>query len=98
MSFSDIGEYHSRAIPPSIRKPRMRSKGKTSPNVTITDEIGYIYETDETGEYKRTTGLIQKLETRTINSFILMELDSTTLFAKAPDENLCLSGCRGMKL
>ena len=30
--------------------------------VTVTDEIGYVYETDSTGEYKRTTGLIQKLE------------------------------------
>ena len=28
----------------------------------MTDEIGYVYETDSTGEYKRTTGLIQKLE------------------------------------
>ena len=62
MSFSDIGEYHANAIPPRIRKPEMRSKGNLSPNVTITDDIGYVYETDETGEYKRTTGLIQKLE------------------------------------
>ena len=28
----------------------------------MTDEIGYVYETDADGEYKRTTGLIQKLE------------------------------------
>ena len=40
----------------------MRSKGDTSPHVTVTDEIGYVYEADADGEYKRTTGLIQKLE------------------------------------
>ena len=62
MSFKDIGEYHAQAIPPNIRKPQMRSKGGASPHVTVTDEIGYVYETDADGEYKRTTGLIQKLE------------------------------------
>jgi hypothetical protein len=62
MSFNDIGEYHSEAIPAKVRKPKLRSQGELSPAITITDEIGYIYETDETGEYKRTSGLIQKLE------------------------------------
>ena len=55
MSFEDIGEYHSKALAPNIRKPKLRSKGiNDSPNVTITDEIGYVYEVDDTGEYKRT--------------------------------------------
>ena len=40
----------------------MRSKGKIQPAITVTDDIGYVYETDDSGEYKRTTGLIQKLE------------------------------------
>ena len=40
----------------------MRSKGKIKPAITVTDDIGYVYETDDSGEYKRTTGLIQKLE------------------------------------
>lgn len=62
MSFSDIGDYHAKAMPPGIRKPKMRSKGDIQPKVTITDEIGYVYETDDSGEYKRTSGLIQKLE------------------------------------
>ena len=62
MSFSDIGEYHSKAMPPNIRKQKLRSKGDISPHVTVTDDIGYVYETDDTGEYKRTTRLIQKLE------------------------------------
>ena len=57
MSFEDIGDYHSKALPQSVRKPEMRSKGALNPNVTITDDIGYVYETDESGEYKRTTGL-----------------------------------------
>eukprot|EP01043_Picozoa_sp_COSAG02_P056482 COSAG02_NODE_6701_length_3413_cov_30.264937_4_plen_156_part_00 len=41
---------------------KLRTKGDTSPHITVTDEVGYIYETDASGEYKRTTGLIQKLE------------------------------------
>ena len=53
----------SKALPPNIRKPKLRAKGhEILPGVTVTDEIGYVYETDSTGEYKRTTGLIQKLE------------------------------------
>ncbi len=46
MSFTDIGEYHSKAMKPNIRKPKLRTKGDTSPHITVTDEIGYIYETD----------------------------------------------------
>eukprot|EP01043_Picozoa_sp_COSAG02_P038053 COSAG02_NODE_2904_length_7775_cov_45.519802_3_plen_295_part_00 len=40
----------------------MRSKGEIEPSVVVTDNIGYVYEDDGTGEYKRTTGLIQRLE------------------------------------
>jgi len=60
VSFDDIGEYHSKAAPPNIKKPSLRRAGPgKAPDVTITDELGFVYETDETGEYRRTTGLIQ---------------------------------------
>ena len=63
VTFDDIGLYHLKALPSNFRKPRMRSKGNdTLPSVTVTDEIGYVYEVDESGEYRRTTGMIQKLE------------------------------------
>ena len=32
------------------------------PRVTVTDELGYIYEADESGEYRRTHGMMQKLD------------------------------------
>ena len=61
--FDDIGEYHSKAMPPNIRKPSLRRAGPgKAPKVTVTDDLGFVYETDETGEYRRTTGLIQRME------------------------------------
>ena len=30
------------------------------------DELGYIYEADESGEYRRTTGMLQKLDTANV--------------------------------
>ena len=48
VSFNDIGHYHSNALPSSVRKPEMRSKGKIDPHVIVTDDIGYVYEADAT--------------------------------------------------
>jgi hypothetical protein len=69
VSFDDIGEYHANATPTNIRKPSLKRAGPgNGPNVTVTDELGFVYETDDTGEYRRTTGLIQRMEEAELSS------------------------------
>lgn len=60
VELEDVGRFHSQVTPRSIRKPELKSSG-IKPLVTVTDELGYIYEADESGEYKRTMGMMQKL-------------------------------------
>jgi hypothetical protein len=61
VELDDVGRFHKQVIPKSVRKPALKSSGM-QPRVTVTDELGYIYEADESGEYKRTHGMMQKLD------------------------------------
>ena len=65
VTMEDIGMFHKEALPLKIRKPELKASGLT-PRVTITDELGFVYEADESGEYKRTTGMLQKLDTANV--------------------------------
>ena len=58
--FDDIALYNQPETK-FVRKPTVRSDGKM-PYVTVIDSSGYIYETNGDGDYKRTSGLIQKLD------------------------------------
>jgi hypothetical protein len=62
---NDIGRFHAQTMPKNIRKPDLKAAGM-QPRVTVTDELGYVYEADESGEYKRTSGLLQKLDAANI--------------------------------
>ena len=61
VSLDDVGRFHKQAMPKTVRKPDLKVSG-LKPRVTVTDELGYIYEADESGEYRRTTGMLQKLD------------------------------------
>lgn len=61
VSLDDIGHFHKQAMPKTVRKPQLKASG-INPRVTVTDELGYVYEVDGSGEYKRTMGMMQKLE------------------------------------
>ena len=62
VEFDDIGRWHAKAKPRKMKAPAVKASGKM-PYVTVVDTDGYIYEVDdESGEYRKTTGMIQKLQ------------------------------------
>ena len=62
VTFNDIGHYHAKAMPPTLKTTDVKATGKL-PHITVCDPAGYIYEPDlATGELRRTTGMMQKLE------------------------------------
>ena len=61
VEFDDIGRWHAKAKPRTIKAPVVKAKGKM-PYVTVVDSDGYEYLPDEDGEYRKTTGMIQKLQ------------------------------------
>ena len=60
VQFDDIALYNQPDTK-FVRKPKLRVDGKL-PYVTVTDASGFIYETNDDGDYKMTSGLIQKLD------------------------------------
>jgi hypothetical protein len=63
VQFDDIGRYHAKAMPRKLKAPIGKATGDM-PWMTVTDEHGYIYEPskEHDGEYRRTTGMIQRLQ------------------------------------
>jgi hypothetical protein len=84
VAFDDVGRYHRDAAPPNLKKPNVKATNMSKmPYVTVCDDFGYVYETDETGEYKRTTGMIQKLQAAGV-------IDKTTTNLSERDEQIQL--------
>ena len=75
-------------MPKTVRKPDLKASGM-NPRVTVTDELGFVYEADESGEYKRTTGMIQKLDATNVIEGIsaLSERDKTIARVKYDPES-----------